>query len=156
MTDWTREKIVEAVKEAAQRYNGELSMREFARSIGVQRRLIYRIFPIGGWAELRELAGLRRHSNDRDPYTDDYLLGEFHRVVAELGKIPSWDRFASMASVAPLTVARRFGGQQGTLERYWSWLVENHPGSPLLDLVRAKLLTMSAGKIASAAPSTTG
>jgi hypothetical protein len=140
MTDWTREKIVEAVKEAAQRCNGELSMREFVGSIGIHTRSLYLLFPVGGWSEIRELAGLRRHPKDRVAQTDHELLGEFHRVVGQLGAIPSWHGFDSLASVSSGTVARRFGGRRGTLRRYRAWLQEKEPGSPLLSLVQTKLL----------------
>jgi hypothetical protein len=139
MTDWTREKIVEAVKEAAQRCNGELSMRHFVGAIGIQARQIYLLFPVGGWSEIRELAGLRRHPKDRIAQTDHELLGEFHRVVGQLGAIPSWHGFDSIASVSSGTVARRFGGRRGTLQRYRAWLQEHHPGSPLLGLVQSEL-----------------
>jgi len=66
------------------------------------------------------------------------LLAEFHRVVSELGAIPSWHAFDSIATVGPDTLRRRFGGRQGTLQRYKAWLEQNHPDAPMLALLPIK------------------
>lgn len=138
MADWTRETIVEAAKHAAANCNGPLSKREFCRQSGASDYFIYRLFPEDGWTEIRRLAGIDRHPNDKDSMTDEELLQEFHRVSAELGEIPTWHRFTSIASVHTTTLTNRFGGRQGTLQRYRTWLEANHPESPLLQLVHIK------------------
>jgi hypothetical protein len=135
MATWTRETLVEAVQNAAQKHDGGLSMRQFVHATGIRNSLIYRFFPFGGWSELRKLAGLARHPQDHEPLTDEQLLQEFHRVASALGRLPTWNQFRALAGVAPESVSRRFGGRCGTHERYRDWLQQNHPGSPLLDLV---------------------
>lgn len=47
--------------EAALKCDGVLSMRAFARMTGIYTTAIYRLFPVGGWTEVREFAGLERH-----------------------------------------------------------------------------------------------
>jgi len=134
----TRESIIEAAKEAATRSNGPLSKREFTRLTGISDRQIYYLFPQGGWTEIKELAGLAPHPKVTDPLSDEQLLAEFHRVVSELSAIPSWHAFASMATVGPDTLQRRFHGRQGTLQRYKAWLEQNHPDAPMLQLLPIK------------------
>lgn len=99
---------------------------------------IYRLFPDGGWTKIRELANIGRHPNDKDPLSDEELLQEFHRVCEKLGDIPSGHRFDSLAAVSRSTLAKRFGGMQGTLQRYRTWLLENYPESQLLKRVNVK------------------
>jgi hypothetical protein len=136
MAIWTRERIVEAAKEAA-KVDGPLSRREFARHSGIGDYLIYRLFP-GGWTEVRRLAGIARHPKEKGRLSDDELLQEFHRVAAKLGAIPGWHRFASLATVAPKVMTRRFGNKAGTLQRYREWLQKNQPESPLLQLLPSR------------------
>jgi hypothetical protein len=137
MLEWTRESLAQAAKELAE--NGQLSMRDFLRRAKVNDYHIYKLFPKGGWTELRELAGIQRHPLDKDSLTDEELLTEFHRVTSELGTIPTWHRFASLACVGPDTIKRRFGGSQGVLQRYRSWLENKHPNSPLLAEIDLRL-----------------
>jgi len=134
----TRESVVEAAKAAATRSNGPLSKREFTRLTGISDRQIYYLFPQGGWPKIKELAGLEPHPKIKDPLSDERLLAEFHRVVSALGAIPSWHAFASMATVGPDTLRRRFGGRQGTLQRYQEWLEQNHPDAPISELLQIK------------------
>jgi hypothetical protein len=138
MADWTRESIIEAAKDVATRCDGPLSKAEFCRQVGIVDYWIYRLFPEGGWTEIRELAGVGRHPNDKDPLTDEQLLREFHRVTSERGDIPTWHQFASLANVGADTIRKRFGGGPGVVQRYREWLEKNHPDSPLLRFVQVK------------------
>jgi hypothetical protein len=157
MAEWTRDTIVEATKRVASECNGPLSKSEFCQRSVANDYHTYRLFPEGGWTEIRELAGIDRHPNDKDPLTDEQLLQEFHRVVSELGDIPSWPRFASLASIGADTLRTRFNGRQGTLRRYREWLEENHPESPLLQIIQIKskheiVTPLSPPKVVSGAP----
>lgn len=138
MAEWTRETIIEAAKQAKANCNGPLSLPEFCERAGISYHFIYSLFPDGGWTEIRDLAGIDRHPNDKDSLTDEELLREFHRVSANLGDIPTWNRYDSLASVSMRTLKRRFGGGQGTLQRYRAWLEANQTESPLLQLVHIK------------------
>ncbi len=133
MAVWTREQIVELAKEVAA--ESPLSRREFYRRSGVSDYYVYRLFPDGGWTEVRQLAGIGRHPHDKDPLSDEQLLQEFHRVASELGTIPSWSRFGSLARIGLETLPKRFGGRRRALQRYRQWLEKNHPTSPLLPLL---------------------
>lgn len=138
MADWTRESIIEAAKRIADQCGNPVSRSEFRKQVGITDYWIYRLFPEGGWREIRELAGIERHPNDNDPLTDEQLLQEFHRVASELGAIPTWPRFASLANVSSDTIRKRFGGGPGVLQRYRDWLEKNHPDSPMIRLVQVK------------------
>ncbi|MEW6356612.1 MAG: hypothetical protein AB1696_09815 [Planctomycetota bacterium] len=138
MTDITREHIIERAKEIAARLGvAVLRVPDFVRESGIPKHQIYSLFPEGGWSAVLSEAGLNTGGSGY-ALEDDDLLNEFHRVVTELGKIPSWNLFQSRAKISGDTIRRRFGGTQGTLKRYRSWLEENSPDSPLLELIGSK------------------
>jgi hypothetical protein len=134
MAVWTRERIVELAKELAAKSDGPLSSRQFYRRSGVSDYRLYRLFPDGGWTEVRQLAGIGRHPRDKDHLSNEQLLQEFHRVASELGTIPSWRRFFALTSVGQDALPKRFGGRRAALQRYREWLEKNHPTSPLLPI----------------------
>ena len=138
MEDITRETVVRSAKEAAEQVGRPISRADFERLTGISQYHIYRLFPEGGWTEVRRLAGLKRHPKDNEPLSDDEILEEFHRVASSLGKIPTWPLFSAQAEISADVVRRRFGGLQGTLQRYESWLREVDPTSPLLADLRDK------------------
>ena len=132
MEDITRETIVRSAKKAAEQVGRPISRADFERLTGISQYHIYRLFPEGGWTEVRRLAGLKRHPKDNAPLSDDEILEEFHRVASSLGKIPTWPLLSAQAEISADVVRRRFGGLQGTVQRYESWLRGVDPTSPLL------------------------
>lgn len=76
---------------------------------------------------------------DQLSLSNDDLLAEFHRLVAEEGRIPTWAVFNANAKLGSDTLMRRrFGGTPGVLQAYREWLVNNHPESPILEQLSAK------------------
>ncbi len=74
----TREKIIEAAKEAARKDGSTfLSRDEFTRATRITQYFIYRLAPDGGWAEVVRLAGLQLHPLYNAAISDDDLLREF-------------------------------------------------------------------------------
>jgi len=138
MDQITREELIAAVIRASNLQDTPLSRRDFQKLTGIRENQIYRLFPNGGWAELKRQANLDPHPRTRQKMTDDYLLEEFHRVVINLGKIPNWALFASLARISPDVIRRRFGGNRGTIKRYRDWLLINCPDSPILDKLTAE------------------
>ena len=134
MAKWTREGVLEAVKQAAAAADGPLSRSACCRRAGVPERQLFLLFA-GGWTEVRQLAGIARHPGERVSMTDEQLLQEFHRVACTIGGLPSWTRFTALAPVGSCTLQRRFGGRPGTLRRYRQWLEKNHPECPLLQFL---------------------
>ncbi|MBI4825410.1 MAG: hypothetical protein HY807_03180 [Nitrospirae bacterium] len=151
MTDITKEHIIEKVKEIATRLGVEvLRVPDFVRESGIPKYLIYSMFPEGGWSTVLAKAGLKSGGSGFT-LEDDDLLNEFHRVVTELGKIPTWHLFQSRSKISGDNIRKRFGGTQGTLKRYRSWLEENWPDSPFLELMS----TMSSNELPDLAEETT-
>jgi len=138
MKNITRESIIEAAKEAARQVAGPLSRADFVRITGISEYHIYKIFPQGGWSEVRQLAGLGRNPKQTVALSDDELLREYHRIVTTIGDIPTWFVFNDMANISADVVRRRFGGSQGTIKKYRDWLRVNHPESPLLERIKVK------------------
>jgi hypothetical protein len=138
MNELTREAIIDAARQAAEKVGPAISRSEFERIAGIGQYHIYRLFPQGGWSEVKKLAGLDRHPKDNANLTDEALIEEFHRVASLLGKIPTWAVFAHHATVSADVVRRRFGGLQGTLTRYRDWLEEHHADSPFLEQLQTK------------------
>lgn len=139
MAELTRDDLIEAAKRAVGDGSVPLARPDFERITGISQYHIYRLFPEGGWSELKRLAGIDRHPKDNQPLSDDDLLEEFHSVATRLGRVPTWALFGHHAAISADVVRWRFGGLQGTLKRYRSWLEENHSESPLL----AELLSQS-------------
>jgi len=138
MNELTRESIIEAAKTAAASADGPLSKKAFIQASGISEDRLRRLFPEGGWSEVQQRAGLERHPKYNEALSDEEILEEFHRVVCELGTIPTWHRFAASAGISDDVVRKRFGGRQETLARYRAWLEANHPDSPLLATLQIK------------------
>jgi hypothetical protein len=138
MAEITRDTIIEAAKRIAADSGATPTKTDFVRLSGIGEYHIYRLFPEGGWSEVRKLTGIDRHPMDLDPVTDDQLMAEFYRVAKELGKIPTWSVFASRARFSDTTIRRRFGGLEGTLRHLRDWLVTHEPESPLLEELKTK------------------
>ena len=134
----TRETIIDAAKRAETEAGAPISRPDFERLTGISQYHIYRLFPEGGWSEVKRLSELQRHPKDNEQLSDDELLAEFHRVAGELEQIPTWTVFAHRATISADVVRRRFGGLQGTLKRYRTWLEEREPSSPLLEQLQSK------------------
>jgi hypothetical protein len=138
VVDLTRNNLVEAAKRAYDEAQVPMSRADFERLTGISQYHIYRLFPEGGWSELKTLAGIDRHPKDNQPLSDGDLLSEFHAVATQLGRVPTWTLFGHSAKISADVVRRRFGGLQGTLKHYRLWLEENHPESPLLAEIRVQ------------------
>lgn len=138
MSEFTKKTIIRAAKKAARKAGHTLSRADFERLTGISQHHIYRVFPDGGWTQVKQLAGLERHPKAKTPLSDEELLAEFHRIAESLGKMPTWSLFAASATVSAAVVSRRFGGLQGTLARYRSWLEANCPDSPMLVELQAR------------------
>ncbi|HZZ29124.1 MAG TPA: hypothetical protein VFE46_14090 [Pirellulales bacterium] len=138
MPEWTRETIVDEARKTAGKVDGPLSKSAFRQHTGISDYYIYRLFPEGGWTEIRELAGLPRHPQDNESLEDDELLQEFHRVVEHFGEVPTGHRFASVATISFDTLKKRFDGRDGLIGRYRDWLITKHPDSPLLQMIKVK------------------
>jgi hypothetical protein len=135
MSDLTREAIIQSARDAAKKHDGPLSKSKFVQLTGYSDYHIYRLFPEGGWSEIRRLASVDRHPNDNDPLSDEELLEEYHRVVSTLETLPSWHLFESMSNFSATTLRKRFGNNREVRLRYRAWLEKHFPESPLLALV---------------------
>src|SRR5205807_8716750 len=100
----TREKVIEAARDAGHKAGGVLSRSEFMRLTGISQYYVYNLFPEGGWSEVVRLAGLEPHPQHNEAVSDTDLLAEFHRVSSALGKIPTWPVFSSRANVSGETL----------------------------------------------------
>ncbi len=129
----TRDEIIRMARETAQRLGQEkLTRAHFMRETGVSSHQIYSLFPEEGWTGIQREAGLAVRPQDR-PLTDEELLVEMHRVVTEVGKIPTWRVFDTRSEVSVDTLRKRFGGRNGALRAYQKWLKANHPDSLVLE-----------------------
>ena len=64
MAELSRDDLVEAAKSAYAGAQGPVSRPDFERITGISQYHIYRLFPEGGWSELKRLAGIDRHPKD--------------------------------------------------------------------------------------------
>ncbi len=138
MEKLSRDAIIAEVKQIATRLGVDtLRRKDFTRESKIKLDHVYKFFPDGGWREVLETAGLRvAFQNEATP--DDELMEEFHRVVKEMGGLPTGIQLDSQASFSFSVYKKRYGGIQGTLRRYRAWLEEHHPDAPEQQLVQAK------------------
>jgi hypothetical protein len=70
--------------------------------------------------------------------SNDELLAEFHRVVLEHGRIPTWAVFGNKRKLGSEALLRkRFRSVAGLWQAYRAWLHVNQPESPALGLLAA-------------------
>lgn len=118
---WSRERLVEEAQKAAAEKGGAISVHDFLRHIGGSSPTIYSYFP-GGWAELREAAGLEPvRAGVKPRWTDAGLLAEYERAFEQLGRHPSWDELDRLAEPSRSTFKNRFGGKRALEERFEEW-----------------------------------
>jgi hypothetical protein len=135
----SREVLIEAAKRAARESAVPLGRTEFTRRTGISRWHIARVFPEGRWTELRTLAGIARCAMDHPRPANDELLAEFHRVVLEHGRIPTWAVFGNKRQIGSEALLRkRFQGVAGLWQAYRDWLQAKEPDSPVLRLLAAE------------------
>lgn len=132
MSQFTEAQLIRAARRASKEQEHPLSRSDFERISGISQYHIYRLFPDGGWSELKERADLPKHPGHRERLEDHEILDEFHSVASALGKIPTGAQFRNRARISVDVLRRRFGGHRGVLERYRTWLEKNEPESPLL------------------------
>jgi Homing endonuclease associated repeat len=133
--DYTREEVIALAKRlASEGPDLPLSKLRFEQQSGVSEHFIYRLFPEGGWSELRRAAGIAAHPEHPDRLGNDELLEEYYKVATALGRIPSWATFSAKSKVSGQTLARRFGKKEGLRSRFREYLVIHHRDSPLLNL----------------------
>jgi hypothetical protein len=138
MGEPSRETIIAEVRAIADRLGADTVRREdFARESSISLHQVYGLFPDDGWRGVLEAAGLRV-AFQNVPIPDETLLEEFDRVVSEMGRVPTIVQFDSRANFSYAVYKRRFGGIQGTLKRYQSWLELHRPDAAELQLIQAK------------------
>ncbi len=124
MSEFTKPDLIRAAQDASKKQGGSLLRSDFERISGISQYHIYRLFPDGGWSELKMQAGIAKHPRHHDRLEHHQILSEFHSVVSELGRIPTWAQFNSHAPISADVLRRRFGGRKGVLEKYRVWLEE--------------------------------
>ncbi len=124
--------LIRAAQRASKKQQGPLSRSDFVRVSGISEHHISRLFPDGGWSDLKTRAGLEKHPNHHDRLDDNAILKEFHQVASGLGQIPTLAQFNNRAQISADVLRRRFHGKTGVLTRYKAWLEEHEPQSPLL------------------------
>lgn len=118
MADISREVVIATARDIAARLGADTLRREdfFKESLFTQDQ-INRLFPDDGWRGVLDGAGLRvAFQNVATP--DEALLADFHRVVREMGRIPTGIQYDSRGEFSFAVYKKRFRGIQGTLTRY--------------------------------------
>jgi len=138
MSELSREALVAEAQAIARRLGVDtLRRKEFAKESIYSLEQVYKLFPDGGWREFLEAARLRVDFQNT-PTQDDALLEEFHRVVKELGNIPTKRQLGDRGEWSSSLYQKRFGGLSNTLKRYRVWLETNHPNALELGLIDTK------------------
>lgn len=139
MDEITREIIIDAAKYASSKAGINLSRSNFEQITGISQYHIYKLFPKGGWREIKKLAELSSHPKDMNRIKDEDLLKEYHKIALNLNEIPTLIIINSYGKYKAKSFARRFGNNQGILKAYKKWLLTNDPNSSFIKIVDKKL-----------------
>jgi hypothetical protein len=138
MGEISREAIIEAARHIATRLGVDTLRREdFFKESKFTQDQLNRLFPDDGWRGVLEGADFRVIFQNT-PTPDEALLADFHRVVREMGQIPTGIQYDSRGEFSFAVFKKRFGGIRGTLTRYHVWLEQSIPDAPELELVQIK------------------
>ena len=85
MSQFAKADLIRAAQRASRRQERPLSRSDFECISGISQYHIYRLFPDGGWSELKGRAGIAKHPRHHRRLQDRELLNEFH-----LGGIGAW------------------------------------------------------------------
>lgn len=111
MPELTREDVVDVARKAAAQASGPLTRDLFERRTGISQYQIYRLFPHGGWSEVKQLAGLATHPNDnvsKSRLTREEVI-EITRKLASTHPEPiTRDDFEEITGITPYLVNRLF------------------------------------------------
>jgi hypothetical protein len=135
MAGMTREGVVAIAKKVGAKHRGMLTPRDLEIEGGVPAKLVYQLFPGGGFTEVRRRAGMRPGIHARR-VTEAAALEEYDRVAQRLGGVPSWNLFRSHGRFGPQVLISRFGGKRGLVKAYRRWLRARGRNWPRRDLSR--------------------
>lgn len=119
-TEYTRDELVQKLREVAAEHGSRISIKRFTRHTGISETVIYRHFDC--WGDVREEAGLERRLKHQPWYSKDDLLREFHKVVWRLRRFPTAMEFSKYAACTVGRLYERFGGLGETIVAYRKWV----------------------------------
>jgi AcrR family transcriptional regulator len=116
----SKAEIVAKVREVSMQFGDDLGIKQFTGQTGVPESQIYRHWKSFG--DLKEAAGLPRRSAAPKLISDDEALGEFHRIVVTLGRLPTFTDLQLHGKISATFFYRRFGKKDQLVGRYRRWL----------------------------------
>jgi hypothetical protein len=135
----TREGIIKAVKAAGKRCGGALSRDDFLRETGLSEYHIRKFFA-GRWLELLKVAGVKCHPFYHPRLSDEEILEDYHRIVRQLRRIPTWDEIRKWTRYSQSAYEKHFGTIDGILREFLKYLNEKDVDRDLALLVRGRLV----------------
>jgi hypothetical protein len=111
MGELTREDVIEMARKAAAQGPGMLTRDLFERRTGVPQYQVYRLFPEGGWSEVKQLAGLETHPNDnvaKSRLSRDDVAEIARKLAATHAEPITRDSFQEITGITPYIINRLF------------------------------------------------
>ena len=120
-TRWSRNRLIAAVRGAAEVLGTPLGIHPFMQYVGTTTSTLYRWFP-RGWHSLLDEAGVETcPPGTTKRWSDEDLLAEYDRVHAELGRHPTLAELGRLATPSRSTFFNRLGGTREIRERHAEW-----------------------------------
>lgn len=131
----TPESLVARLRElAAATGRDDISKTEFLKATGISRHHITRAF--GGYAALREAAGMRAPFNTR--LDNDTMLRLLRDACVAAGGVPSFGQIERFGAPSKSTYCKRWRNWRGVQQALREWLTVHDPGSPYLTSLQDK------------------
>ncbi len=118
---WTRRTLIAAAEEVGRKVDGPVSVHRFCKLAKCSDATITRHFG-GGWAELREEAGLQEAKRGTVTWTEELLLLEYDRLCGELERPPTWAEIDRLAEASSSTFRRVLGNRADIEAAHAEWL----------------------------------
>jgi hypothetical protein len=124
----TRESLLEELRGLADKLGPDVTLYTFRQQTGIAPYYIYSRW--GNWTNLRRAAGLPVRAHPGPVYSDDELLGEYHRAAVAVDDYPTHAEFNRLSDRCFQTLETRFGKTEDVRHQYRDWLAAHCPGEP--------------------------
>ncbi len=122
----TREWLLEKLQSVAAEHGPDVTVFRFRQLTGITPYAINNRW--GNWTNLRRAAGLPVRAHAGLVYSDEELLGEYHRVAVEVNDYPTHADFNRLSDRCFYTLETRFGNTEQIHQQYREWLAAHCPG----------------------------
>jgi len=120
--DLSKEKLVEAIRQCAEKVGGIPTFLEFRKNMGIPRRNVLRVF--GSYSQALRAAGMERNGPGRRLSADE-LFRDWAALVRSIGEIPRLTEYEAHSKYSSAPLVRRYRGWRNVVDSMVQYAREN-------------------------------